>query len=82
MIKNASTTLKCFRTLCIILGKPVEKFQGQFSAKSMIVILPEWCLDHHQHEPELEKTKQVPTLGLSLNSKFKEKYPFSIGQNG
>ena len=39
----------------------------------MIVILPEWCLDHHQHEPELEKTKQVPTLGLSLNSKFKEK---------
>ena len=73
MIKNASTTLNCFRTLCIILGKPVEKFQGQFSAKSMIVILPEWCLDHHQHEPELEKTKQVPTLGLSLNSKVKEK---------
>ena len=72
MIKNADTTLKCFRTLCIILGKPVEKFQGQFSGKSMIVILPEWCLDHHQHEPEPEKTKQVPTLDLSLNSSFFE----------
>ena len=76
MIKNASTTLKCFRTLCIILGKPVEKFQGQFSAKSMIVILPEWCLDHHQHEPELEKTWQV--YRLIQNSK--KKNPLSIGQ--
>ena len=45
----------------------------------MIVIFPEWCLDHHQHEPELEKTKQVTTLRLSLYSKFEEKKS-TIGQ--
>ena len=72
IVKDSSATLKRFQNLCIILGKPVEKFQGQFSAKSMIVILPEWCLDHHQHEPELENSKEVPTLDLSLDSNFED----------
>ena len=72
IVIDSSATLKWFRNLCIILGKPVEKFQGQFSAKSMIVILPEWCLDHHQHEPELENSKEVPTLDLSLDSNFED----------
>ena len=65
IVKDSSATLKWFRNLCIILGKPVEKFQGQFSAKSMIVILPEWCLDHHQHEPELENSKDLSLIQIS-----------------